>query len=104
MVTVAHTLHSFTSRKQAAHILAILGRIGDIGGKDSLEITDTDVKVAGRTVCELRLDVEAWAKSHAKVGREVTTRLLSDSAYVAQKVAELRGMVRGLVYSQGGTR
>jgi hypothetical protein len=109
-----HTIHSFTSRKQAEEIRAILGRIGDCGGKGAFKIEVADYTIGQKNpqkVLHLSFDTTVWAgnirKETDKGNRNncvqaEPSRFDPDPSYIDFKVAQLNGMVRGLVYAKGG--
>lgn len=101
------TLHSFGTAKQASYILAVLSRIGETGGKQSLRLTFCDVSSKpGRPVHKLEFSPTKWAEAYARLVKRpaLASEILSDTNDVERKCSMLSGMVRGLVYAQGGTK
>ena len=103
---ISYCLHTFGSKAQATHVLNILGRISESGGKKAFSLEESPFLVSGRKVWQLTFDAEVWASAYAKLTRNPSLkgRLLSDRDDLERKVATLSGMVRGIVYMQGGTK
>lgn len=105
MSYTTYILHTFTSQKQMSDIIAILGRIGDCGGKRAFSAEKSEHKVAGKPVYNLKWNAEHYVRHVQKLAqKEGRTPTSPTTDLLDSRALTLQGMVRGITYMQGGTK